>query len=496
MTPVQRAAVVVFVLVYNAFVPGFSEVLHQPSLSLAILRFGAELVYQGLLVLPFVYYKPRFGWLHPLIFTVVWALAQEYVAEPASLLAPVSVFFEPLHPEMSHGGLVGFTEREVAWTLAKAKGIQSLALVAYYTGFFSGLRPSVPRLAVHEPRQVPLRTMLLVGGAVAIFFYAVQMQGGIVEHFISLGGGRQRAIGGLGHIGVLIRIGVIASVVWYAFDSKAGINPLYWGTLAVSLASIFLWSGSRSDVIFPLAFLLILWALRYKAIPWGRGALVGATALILFGGLGALRASTMSGKPAWEIVTDLQISRAIEFADEQLQRRKENPGGGYTAVVGRVPKDVDLLYGRTYLGALFFFIPRAIWPEKPRATGAYVNKYLYGTTGSVKVGPSPPEVGGIPAGPVGAAYWNFYIPGVILLFALYGLFHRWLARFYEKNENPLGAVLFVYLLVGVGVSPNALVSIFQNIVLLGAVLFFLGVLKFPTNALKREVEALVVLLRR
>lgn len=479
MTSGQRVAVVIFVLVYNALVPGFSEVLHQPSLPLSVLRFGAELVYQGLLVLPFVYYKPSFGWLHPLIFTVLWSLAQTYVGEPEALLAPVRVLFTPLHPELSHGGLVGFTEPAVAWTLVKAKGIQSLALVAYYAGFFSGLRPSVPRLPFHEPRQVPLRTILLVGGAFATFLIAVQLRGGIVEHFISLGQGRQRAIGGLGHIGVLIRLGVIASVVWYAFDPKAGKNPLYWGTLAVSLVSMFLWSGSRSDVIFPLAFLLILWALRHKTIPWGRGAIVGTTALVLFGGLGALRASTMTGEPAWEIVTDLQISRSLEFADKQLERRQQNPGGGYTAIVGRVPKDVDLLYGRTYVGALLFFIPRALWAEKPRGTGSYVNKYLYGTTGPVELGDSPPEVGGIPSGPVGAAYWNFYIPGVVLFFALYGIFHRWLARLYETNENALGAVIFLYLLVGVGVSPNALVSIFQDIVLLLAVLLFFGALKFP-----------------
>jgi len=495
MTTMQRAVVVLFVLVYNALVPGFSEVLHQPSLPLAVLRFGTELVYQGLLVLPFVYYKPGFGWLHPLIFTVIWALAREFVAEPDALLAPIQVFAEPLHPELSHQGLAGYTEQEVAWTLVKAKGIQCVSLVAYYLGFFSGLRPAVPKLTFQEPRQVQLRTILLVGGAALIFLLAVQAQGGIIDHFISLGTGRQRAIGGLGHLTILIRLGVIASVAWYAFDRKAGRNPLFWGTLLIALTCIFLWSGSRSDVIFPLAFLLIIRALRYKTIPWMRGAVVGATALVLFGGLGALRTSTMTGEPAWEIVTDLQISRSLEFADEQLQRRERNPGGGYTAIVGRVPEDVDLLYGRTYVGALLFFVPRALWADKPRATGAYVNKYLYGTMGSTKLDDSPPKVGGIPSGHVGAAYWNFYIPGVIFLFSLYGIFHRWLARFYEINENALGVVLFLYLVTGVGVSPNALVSVFQNIVLVLGTLFFLGAIKLPQKALKQNLDALAVLLR-
>ena len=480
ITTAQRVAVVIFVLVYNAFAPGFSEVLYQPSLPLAALRFATELVYQGLLVFPFIYYKPGFGWLHPLIFTVVWSLAQKVASNPEMLLAPVQVFMGPLHVEPNHAALRGFTDQEVAWTLIKAKGIESLSLLAYYGGFFSGLRPTAPKLSFHRAKQVQVRTMLLVGGACAVFLLAVEMRGGIVSHFVSLGSGRQRAIGGLGHIGVLIRLGVIASVVWYAFDSEAGINPLFWGTLVVSLTSVFLWSGSRSDVIFPLAFLLVIYALRYKAIPWGRGVVIGATALVLFGMLGLLRASAITGQPAWEVVTNAQISESLAFADEQLQRREKNPGGGYTAVVGRVPHDVGFLYGRTYVGALLFFVPRALWENKPRATGPYVAKYLYNTTGNVQMAASPPVVGGIPPGDVGAAYWNFWIPGVVVLFFLYGIFHHWLARLYVKNEHPLGAVLFLFLVTGAGVSPNALVSFFQDIILVLAVLFFLGVLKLPS----------------
>jgi hypothetical protein len=486
MTRVQRAAVVLFMLVYNAFVPGFSEVIHQPSLPLAAARFASELIYQLLLVFPFIYFKPGFGWLHPLIFTVLWPLAQSVVSEPGQLLSPLTVFLGPMHPEGGHAALRGFSEQAEAWTMVKAKGIQSLSLVAYYTGFFSGLRPSVPILNFRKPKQLPLRTMLLVGGAFGVFFLAAQMRGGIARHFASLGLGRQSAIGGLGHIGVLIRLGVIASIVWYAFDPDAGMNPLYWGTLATSLVSIFLWSGSRSDVIFPLAFLLILRALRTKRLPWSRGLALGATALVLFGMLGALRASTITGRPAWDLVTELQVGVALEFADEQLDRREENQGGGYTAVVGRVPRDVDFLYGRTYLGAALFFVPRAIWENKPRATGPYVNKYLYGTTGRVEVADSPPLVGGVPPGPVGAAYWNFYVPGVVILFSLLGIFHRWLARFYRQNENPLGAVLFVHLVVGAGVSPNALVSLFQDIILLLGVLTIVGAIR-PFQTLRRRI---------
>jgi len=120
ISPLQRLLVIGFVLIYNLLLPGFSEVFHQPTLPLATVRFAVEFCYQFLLVLPFIYYKPDFGWLHPLILPLLWALARQYISQPETLLGPVRLFFEPLHGEWSHRGLPGFSNTEVAWTLLRS----------------------------------------------------------------------------------------------------------------------------------------------------------------------------------------------------------------------------------------------------------------------------------------------------------------------------------------------------------------------------------------
>jgi oligosaccharide repeat unit polymerase len=482
MSLLQRVLVVAFVIIYNVLAPGFSEVFHQPTLPLATARFTVELCYQLLLVLPFIYHKSGFGWLHPLILTVVWSLAQHYVGDPESLLGPFRVLFEPLHAEWSHQGLPGFSDVDVAWTLVKTEALKCISLLAYYLGFFSGLCPRVPSLKVYPPKKISIRTLLLVGAALAAFAYAVQMRGGIVQHFLSFAGGRHEELGGLGHFGVLVRGGVLASVVWYAADQTAGKNPLFWGVTLLSLAIVFLWNGSRSDVIFPMGYMLLIWMFRNRKVPWFKGVIAAFVALLLFGMLGLLRSSTSSGKVAWTVLTEFNVERSLEYADEQLERRTLNPGGSLSAVVGRVPKDVDYLYGRTYVGAVLFFVPRAIWENKPRATGPYVVEYLYGNPGRAELRDSPPKGKGIPPGGVGAAYWNFHVPGVIILFALLGIFHRWLARTYQYNSSVVLAPLYIYALLGVGVSPNSLVSAFQEIVMLLLVYSFLGIFR-PINSI-------------
>jgi hypothetical protein len=35
---------------------------------------------------------------------------------------------------------------------------------------------------------------------------------------------------------------------------------------------------------------------------------------------------------------------------------------------------------------------------------------------------------GLPPGAVGEAYWNFHVPGVLVVFFLFGVFKRWLAN--------------------------------------------------------------------
>jgi len=124
-------------------------------------------------------------------------------------------------------------------------------------------------------------------------------------------------------------------------------------------------------------------------------------------------------------------------------------------VVAKVPEEVDLLYGRSYVGPLLFFVPRALWPEKPRGVGAMNSEFIFGR----------PYSGGIPTGPVGEAYWNFHIPGVAAIFFLYGIFHRWLARFLVRYADvPVAWVLYALTLFYFSPEGPTLTSYLQQIV--------------------------------
>ncbi|MBB4091146.1 hypothetical protein [Salinibacter ruber] len=236
----------------------------------------------------------------------------------------------------------------------------------------------------------------------------------------------------------------------------------------------FIWSGSRSAVIFPIAYLLAIRVYYDRSIPWVKITGAGAVALVLFGMLGLIRHSTYGGRvPELEAITELKVTESIRYAEKRVEERRSGVGT-LPAIVGRVPQEVDFLYGRTYLGALFNFVPRAIWEQKPRGTGPYVAKYLYGTTGDVQIEDSEPQGGGVPAGPTGALYWNFFVPGVVFGWLIFGVVHNWLARFLVKNKTPLLLPVYIYALV-ISPKPASLVPGIRKIIIILALMYIIGI---------------------
>ena len=86
---------------------------------------------------------------------------------------------------------------------------------------------------------------------------------------------------------------------------------------------------------------------------------------------------------------------------------------------------------------------------------------------------------GVPTGPVGEAYWNFYIPGVVIIFFLYGLFHRWLARtFAQYSRVPTAWVLYVLTLYAFSPESSRMVGWFHSMILAIVILYWIGALSF------------------
>jgi len=124
---------------------------------------------------------------------------------------------------------------------------------------------------------------------------------------------------------------------------------------------------------------------------------------------------------------------------------------------------------------VLFFIPQAVWEEKPPGVAGMVNYAIRGG-GEVEdlgVGKSTPS--GRPISHVTEAYWNYYIPGVILILIAHGWFHRWLANVFVRYANlPVVQLLYIKAL-GLNFSSGS-VKDYQIMVIMIGILFMIGAL--------------------
>src|SRR5262245_5332027 len=87
-----RVLIIGYALLYNVFMPGLQEMLYSSTVPLAQWRFVTNAIYNFLLFLPILYYRPDYGWLHPLIFSTFFSLAKNLLTSPEQLLAPFLLF--------------------------------------------------------------------------------------------------------------------------------------------------------------------------------------------------------------------------------------------------------------------------------------------------------------------------------------------------------------------------------------------------------------------
>jgi hypothetical protein len=177
----------------------------------------------------------------------------------------------------------------------------------------------------------------------------------------------------------------------------------------------FLSMGSRGSVFYGFVVAFMVWALRERKIPWMRFLALGLVGMVALGALGNLRRSTWQGRVDWSTVTDFSARETLRSSSlpELVERRTTMDSN--IPILASVPQRVELLYGASYAAVLTLPVPRGLWPEKPGLLGGKIGRLFFGMGA------------GVPATGVGEAYWNFHIPGVLLVFFLFGVFHKWLA---------------------------------------------------------------------
>jgi hypothetical protein len=371
------------------------------------------------------------GWLHPAVFF----LSYSALALGRMLIAMALGYAE-------NDGLLLDTPGDVTAVAALYSALVAFALVSYAAGH--KLAPESGQgwtLSWHPRDGAGARALALcVALAVATLAYVASL-GGPAAALARLAYGRSNLIneGELSGEWVLVaRLILLTGAVWLAVAQSVAerVAAVAAGILGGGLE--YLLSGSRSAFFLGLLVLVCVLAWERGVLPKAAVAGVVLAAVAALSLLGDVRRESWKGDVDFLAVGDAwDSSTALDAGLEEAISRSSRLNPALPILV-RVPTEVPLLWGRSYVALFTFAVPRAIWPEKPRSTGAQVGEIFLGT-------PAP-----VPPGAVAEAFWNFHLPGVAVVFLLFGVFHRSFAALALRSRSvgvsgPLVAVTLIEL---------------------------------------------------
>ena len=450
------AAVLTGVLLLTLFTGGRSSALVVVSV----------VVYVTVLLLPVLFYRASFGWFHPVVFSSLLTLA--------GLLRKAPTYVWGI---TSHTALPTHTPSQLTDLLAYQLWLATLGVLSYYAAFFFLPAPRAPTLQFPTLRTGPTR--FKVGVAVAIslvaFMVYTSQQGGLISHLLSWGQGRRVALAGEYYWLPVISLGALACLIWLAREPKIVRNPAFIASFLVALPPVFLMTGSRSTLLNLFAAGMMAWMIRRRRVPLVRLAVAALAGLILLTVLGEFRRSMVRGQVDWSILTNVDPTKAFEQVTRGELARRASSESAVLPILARVPDEVDLIYGRSYLALLTLPVPRSFWPKKPMLVYAEVGKVFFGVPW------------GMPPGPIGEAYWNFHIPGVIIVYLLFGVFHAWLARVVRRYPDEPALLLCYTTVLIFFSSPGSpsIVSVSMVLLPIVGMLWLFGGIRFGRRAASR-----------
>jgi len=471
-----RMLIIIYFMIWQTFTPILSNVLHGTNQDYLASRSLLSLTTNLLIILPFFVRKfggYPIGWLHPLVFPTLLSLAIGLVRSPISIIFPFVVWAQPTHDNFYQPLLVGWSDLQLSALHLKGEFLNFLSVLSLYAGFLL-LKFKVPRIKLYSPRNLKLSCYIIFGIISSLCIWLLASKGGIVNHISSFGLGREFALENVGHIAGIIRFAPLMFGFWYLFEPRIIRNPFFLALLLVSLVMQFIVTGSRSSTMYPLMFILAIWVFHNRKIPTTRVVLLGFVGFLAIGVLGQIRQSSQGQvqQADFSSLTEFNLQSAISATVNDLRSRAEI--SSYLSTIAKVPEPVNLLWGETYVGAFAFFIPSVIWEDKPRGIGAYTGAMIWLDYNLVqarnyKGAPRPP-------GAVAEAYWNFHIPGIILVFFLFGAYKQWLLRILFRYEAATPIMCFYLYTVFYLTSPVSplLVNYFRNTVFL---FFFLSIIR-------------------
>ncbi|HEX5724772.1 MAG TPA: O-antigen polymerase, partial [Longimicrobiaceae bacterium] len=422
--------------------------------ALIVLALG---LFIALRLVPLLAWRREYGWFHPLVFGILVTALE--------LLRSFTLYAWGLD---RHVALPGHDADQLGALVAYELLLSSFGLVAYYIGYWLFPVPPLAKVRFTRPPSMGWKAVGAVVFSGLVLLYFLRAQGGLVNHLMSWGQGRAVSLAGEGYWLPLMSTGALSCLIWLAVQPNAIRSPLLWACMTASAAVLYLYNGSRTAVVYLLIIGLIAWMLAARRIAYTRVLLAAVMGLFLIGALGEVRKSTWTGTLSWTGAVEVGFGETMRrvVTGELVERNTTSRGS--LPVLARVPDEVPLVYGNTYLAVLALPVPRKLWPGKPGLVDGRVGRTFFGYNY------------GIPIGPVAEAVWNFHVPGVFIVFLLFGVLHRWMARaFVQHAASP--AVYPVYaILLWMLASPTSmgLVATVTHVVpILGLLLLFGGIRK-------------------
>jgi hypothetical protein len=397
------------------------------------------------------------GVLHPLLFAVVlWPLLSaipltiESFGGWAGVIAGVPVKTPHFY------GLPLYSGADVWMAIAKYNAVLILALLSTYTGYlmFKGKGGfSFREYAMRDSTSLRAVMIALIAFSLVVLLVFLRARGGINSHLTSLGAGRFKQLAGDGIIMLMTDLGAIALYVWTAARPSDVKTPIFIGCLGAVTVGQFLSNASRGSALIVPLIVGVIWALRRRQIPWKIALILIPFMFASIGLLGAIRTSSWTGSTAVEAAAKTGWADSLARAQAEVEERS-----AVSAPVPVIERGFNVsggpLLGRSYLVALTAFIPRPLWKDKPRGVGSLYARWFLGAgfTGTT-----------IPVGPEAEMYWNFGLPGVVVLSLLYGLCLGWIYQFYVRRyDNPFATVFYIIFLTLFQFSTDRIVNFEQQ----------------------------------
>lgn len=402
--------------------------LHYSPNNLAVA--GSDLVLIYAIFFPIFHYRSEFGLCHPLIIRAGFGITSLVVRSTLTMISGLD----------SQAALTGSPE-DINALYALSNVLSALGLFAMYSGYFLGPKLRVPRLML-TPSGNRFLPLILCGSAlvgILGLYFVGEFAGGWKWMLSNLARGSrgrfsETEVKGIGQVVILVYFATSAALLAIGSLRNLLTKPWVWILVMVGLCAPFMIGGGRASIVYAAILFLLVWSLQTKIVSMVRWGGLLFLIVVFFGVVGQFRvenARSAGDQLDFGFLSGRSLGGMLETSMEEINSRSARTSSTLP-ILAEVPGKVKLLWGQGYLSYLYVFIPRQLWPDKPRGMSNRAGEIFLGVEW------------GIPPGALGEAYWNFHVPGVVGVFFLSGVLLNWLGRLLlQESESPFIKVFYV-----------------------------------------------------